>query len=135
MAHPVLDRLMDFCLRFAHSMLAKNGAFHPFAAKLNTAGELSPVAIPLGEEVPPSQALVSRYTALLKDLAAAGEIQAAALCYDTTLATGHAITVSLEHADGESVTVFQPYQQASNGKFRFDPPVATVSPRKFFPQG
>lgn len=132
MAHPALDRLMDFCLRFAQSMLAKNGTFHPFAATVNGAGELSPVAVPLGEEVPTSRALVQQYTVLLKDLAAAGEIAAAALCYEMPLADGDSITVSLEHTNGESVTVYQPYREESKGKFRFDSPVATTSPRKFF---
>lgn len=132
MADPALDRLMEFCLRFAQSRLAKSGAFHPFAAKLSQSGELAPVAVHLGDEVPSPQTLVNRYTALLKSLVAGGEVHAVALCYHSTLADGDAITVALEHANGESVVVFQPYREESKGQFRFDSPVATVSPRKFF---
>jgi hypothetical protein len=34
-AHPELDRLLDFSLRFAKDMLKERGKFYPFAATVD----------------------------------------------------------------------------------------------------
>ena len=128
MPHPDLDRLLDFCLRFAQNRLTRTGAFHPFAAGIGVTGDLQPLAIHLGDKIPESQELINRYTVRLKELAAAGELQAGALCHDSP----DSITVLLEHASGECVTVFVAYSKAPAGEYQYDPPVAVKAERRFF---
>ena len=131
MPHPDLDRLLDFCLRFAQNRLTRNGAFHPFAAGIGATGEVQPLAIHLGDEIPGSQELIGQYTARLKELAAAGELQAGALCHNTVLESD-AVTVMLEHANGECVTVFLPYRKEPAGSYHYDPMIAITAERRFF---
>lgn len=139
MAHADLDRLMDFCIRFAQGMLAKQGAFYPFGALVKSTGELQPLAVDSGQENPLPQALVQELTAALQNLAARGEADALALCYDSRLSAAgpqksetEAIAVDLEHRDAESLIVYLPYGKDDSGKFTYDDPVAVKKPRKFF---
>jgi hypothetical protein len=60
MANPDLDRLLDHCIPFAQAMLKKRGAFLPFAATVQSNGELSSVAIHTGNEHPAATELIGQ---------------------------------------------------------------------------
>lgn len=141
-AHPDLDRLMNFCVPFAQQRLAEDGRFHPFAATLHSSGEITPQATYTGEEHPEVHELVKDYTHLLKNIASRGEASAAALCFDYCLPiTGEpsadrakkkdAIAIGLEHCNGESVTVYLPYSKLAEG-YAYDPIIAVARAREFF---
>jgi len=69
--------------------------------------------------------------------ASAGEIRAAAICYDVRIRTASgsmadAIAVSLEHRDGEPVDVFVPYEKRRFGGPRFGELTANAGTRRVF---
>lgn len=142
MTHPDLDRLLNFCLPFAQQRLAEDGSFHPFVATLQTSGEITPQATYTGDEHPNAHELLKAYTHLLKDIAARGEASAAALCFDYCLSlTGEpsadrakkkdAIAIGLEHANGDSVTVYLPYNKLEEG-YTYDAMISVPRAREFF---
>ena len=139
MAHPDLDRLVDFCVKFAQDQLKKRGAFYPFAATVWPSGELTPLAIYSGDDSPKPQALIDEFTELLKNLAQSGEAHATALCYDSRVSTAgnqsekkDAIAVSLEHSNGEAVIVYLPYRKKLFGGYNYDSIIGVAGGRKFF---
>ena len=138
MAHPDFDRLLEFCLPFAQQTLKKYDDFHPFAAKVGSDGVLSPLAI-YGDDDEPRAAPVEQYEALLRRLTAEGDVAAVALCYDSVVfANGDdggsqdAIAVALEHADGESITSFLPYQKRFLLGYKYDALVAQPAEKRFW---
>ena len=140
MAHPDLDRLVDYCLRLAQDLLKKSGKFYPFAATMKPDGEIGLLALHSSEEKPLSQTLIDQLTELLKTLAHKEEARAAALCFDSRVSTDgnaahkrDAIAVALEHSNGESVTVFLPYKKKFFGGRKYDPMIAAARERQFFP--
>ncbi|HWB83256.1 MAG TPA: hypothetical protein VG675_03890 [Bryobacteraceae bacterium] len=140
MAHPDLDRLLDYSLRFAQESLEKRGSFYPFAATVQPDGELKPVAVYSGEETPHVHVLLDMLSEKLKTLALKRETLATAVCYDSLVSPDgdvrrktEAIVVSLEHADGESVIVYLPYSKKLFGRYNYSSLVAIAGERKHFP--
>jgi hypothetical protein len=139
-AHPDLDRLLDFSLRFAQDMLKKRGTFYPFAATVQTDGELKPLAIHSGTETPQPRALLDQFSEVLKNLARNGEALATALCFDGLVSSEgdekrkkDAIAVALEHSNGESAVVYLPYSKKFFGGYSYAPLIAIAGERKYFP--
>ena len=117
MSHPDLDRLLDFLLRRAQELLGKYGEFYPFAAALTTEGAVVAVAGYPGGEKPPSAEVIDLLVEALQDGVRKGEFRACGICADVRVlppnaqAKTEAVRVSLEHARGEAVTVYLPYQK------------------------
>ena len=138
MAHPDLDQLLNAQLPFAQQMLAKHGEFYPFGAAMTTAGEITAEAAYDGTERPPSQQLIDMMTQAFRQRAAAGQIRAAAICYDIrTIPPGEtektdAICVGLEHQNGEAVDVCVPYKKGWFGKIAYGKLFAAKRTRGFF---
>ena len=88
MANLDLDRLLDFCVRFAQNRLVKSGAFYPFAANVQADGTVTPLAIHTGNEHPEARQMIEQLTTLLTTLAREKGIRAAAVCYDGLIAAG-----------------------------------------------
>jgi hypothetical protein len=91
-----------------------------------------------GQEHPPSQELVDVINAGLRERAERGEICASGLCVDVlTIPPGEtqkrdAISIRLEHANGESVVVFLPYRRSETGKHEYGKLFAMRGPREVF---
>jgi hypothetical protein len=137
MAHPDLDRLLSFCLPFAQEMLKKRDEFYPFAATVLINGELNPLAINSGEEHPSAKKMIDELTGVLKHNSAKGELQAAAICYDGRVTVQSdekkdAITVFLEHSNGESVTIYLPYSKKFLRGYQYEPIIGVEAERKIF---
>lgn len=110
-----MDALLDTLLRFAQQMLDKHGEFYPYAAALDSSGELQMVAADPGEERPDSSELIELLYEGLTRQASAGEIRALGVTADVqvsapdSLEMTDAIKVAIEHASSDPVEVFLPY--------------------------
>jgi len=138
MAHPELDQLADFCLHFAQHSLAKRGGFHPFGASIGSDGKLTADTIQIDVQHSLAQSLIDAYMNLYRSKASAGEIRAAAICWDSRVTLGDhpktdAISIGLEHSNGESVAVYCPYTKNPLRRYDFGDLAATARPAQFFP--
>jgi hypothetical protein len=110
-----MDTLLDALLPFAQQMIEKHGEFYPYAAALDTSGEIQMVAGYAGEEHPDSSDLIELLYEGLTQQSSAGEIRAAGVCADVRVTPPNsrdmtdAIRVSIEHASSDPIDVFMPY--------------------------
>jgi len=137
MAHAYLDQLVSFCLPFAQDQLGKRGEFYPFAATVHFDGALTPLAIDDGDERPKPSEMILRFVELIRSFVPRGGLEASAICYDGLVSLEgrpkrDAITVELEHANGECVKIFQPYKKRLIRGYAFDPLVAIQGERRIF---
>src|SRR6266540_178583 len=138
MARPDLDALLNVALPFAQEMLTKCGEFYPFGATMKSDGKIDQTAAYNGEEHPESQELIDLLLGAYRTLAAKGEVRATALCFDSrTIPPGQneksdAVCVRLEHADGEAIDVFVPYQKDNKGELTWGNLFATRGPGSVF---
>jgi hypothetical protein len=138
-AHPDLDRLLKYCLPFAQDQILQSGAFVPFAASLQRDGEVSALAVNDGKWQLEAQAMIGEFTAILKDMAVRRRILGGAICFDSKVGKRDdptrkqvAIAVSLEHENGECMTVYVPYRKKMLGGYKYEPIIAVASDRKLF---
>ena len=123
MAEPTdeIQELLNFLLPFAERMLTENGEFYPYAASVASDGEVSAVAIHLGDEQPDAGDLLESLHEQLRMQAADGEIRASGIAADVTLTdpdsgeTTDAVQVQLDHAQGDAVDIYVPYESAEGG--------------------
>jgi hypothetical protein len=138
MAHPDLDQLLNVALEFAQKMLKQHGEFFPFGASMALDGKITMDGATTGKEKPPSQELLDLLSESYTERANKGELRAAAVCADVRVpppgseAKTDAIQVGLEHANGEAVTVFLPYQKGWFGRVRYGNLFASARDRQFF---
>jgi hypothetical protein len=124
-AHEDLNLLMNELLPFAKQMLATHGEFFPFGGYVDVRGRITHVGGSTGEEQPPSQAVIDVINGVLRERAERGEIRASGICVDVlTIPPGEAqkrdaVSVRLEHVNGESVIVFLPYRAAPAGGYEY----------------
>ena len=125
MAHEDLNQLMNELLPFAQELLGKHGEFFPFGGYVDGGGGIAHVGGWTGEEQPPSQDVIDVINAGLRERAQRAEIRASGLCVDVlTIPPGEtqkrdAISIRLEHANGESVVVFLPYRKSESGDYEY----------------
>ena len=106
-------------------MLAKHGEFFPFGGYMDVGGGIAHVGGWTGEEQPPSQDVIDVTVRGLCQQAELREIRAAAICLDVrTTPPGQtektdAISVRLEHSNGEAVDVFLPYRKRPSGEYEY----------------
>jgi hypothetical protein len=138
MAHSDLDQLLNVALEFAKKMLEEHGEFYPFGSSMDLTGKIVVDGAATGQEHPPSQELLDLLSQSYATRAEAGELRAAAICADVRVvppgaaAKTDAISVGLEHATGEAVTVFLSYQQGLFGRVRYGTLFASSRDRQFF---
>lgn len=138
MAHPDLNNLLNAILPFAQQMLAKHGEFYPCGSTMKTDGQIVAEAVYDGNEHPPSQQLIDMLTQIFKRQAAAGQIRAAAICYDVrTIPPGQsqktdAICVDMEHQSGQCARIYLPYKKGWFGKIQYGELFATRRDAEFF---
>lgn len=133
-----MDALLDILLTFGQDMLQKHGEFYPYGASIDSAGEVQFVGADVGEEHPPSGAVLEVLYDGLRRQAASGEIRAAGVCADVRVAPPgtedpvDAISVALEHADAEPANVFLPYAKKKLRGIQLGELFATPGERKVF---
>jgi hypothetical protein len=133
-----MDALLDNLLTFAQAMLQKHGEFYPFAASIDSAGELQSIGADVGEEHPASSELLEVLYEGLRRQGAVGELRAAGVCADVRVAPpgssdpADAIRVAIEHADADPVNVFLPYARRKLRGIQYGELFATPGQRKVF---
>ncbi len=137
MSHPYLDELVNYCIPAAQSLLKKNGEFYPFSAAIRSGGELNPTAIYDGNEHPRPSNMIDQLIALFRRPDQQGDIEAIAICYDGRVKlegqeNKDAITIFVEHKNGECVTVYMPYKKGVIRRYVYDAIIATVADRRVF---
>lgn len=105
-----LDSLLNVALGFAQQQLATHGEFFPFAAALGTNGETEMIAArPSASTDRPAPADVIA-SCLDQLITRRHRLRAAAVVSNVrTSASGDAIEVDLEHAEGPTLQVLLPY--------------------------
>ena len=121
-------------------MLDKHGEFFPFAAAISPDGQVRPLDVYAGSEHPPSQEVIQHLLVVLKQGAQKGEFRATGICSDVRVMPPgsdeetDAIHASLEHKDGEAVSVFLPYKKKLLRGFQYGELFAAPSePNVFAP--
>jgi len=108
-----IELLLDCALEQTIQLLSKYGEFFPVAVELLPDGEAGYVMIDIGEERPPSQALIDMFITAFAERAAGGALKAAAIAYDIHVTRGgirsDAIAIRLEHVAGPSFLSVHPY--------------------------
>ena len=132
-----LDALLEELLKFAQQMLKKQGEFFPFGGTISSQGELGLTAADTGGERPEPQGVIELLAGGMRAQATAGQIRAAAICYDSRFtpeggAKTDAIAVSLEHRDGDAVLVMLPYSKGRFTGLKFGQLVAVAPERRVF---
>ncbi len=110
-----LDALLNHLLQHALERLEEEGDFHPFAAAIDTDGELRMVGMEPETEEPTPQEIVDQLVASLAAAAGRGEIRASAICANVTLPSdageAEAALVQLEHLEDDPVDIALPYER------------------------
>jgi hypothetical protein len=137
MAHPDLDRLLDFCIPFAQDQLKKRDQFYPFAAAIHSDGEITPLAIDDGNDKPVPTEMIAAFIELLRSFVPKGGLEATAICYDGRVTVPgkdkqDAITVSLEHVNGEVATIYLPYSKKLFRGYQYGEIIGTAEEPKIF---
>ncbi len=110
-----LDGLLDAVLPAAQQLLDSHGEFYPFAAKVNSDGELAMLAAHTGDERPRSNELLDALSA--GALSQLDSLRAVALVSDVRLPeSSDAVRVELEHEDGVAMAVLLPYKKRRFGR-------------------
>lgn len=117
-----IQEVLNFLLPFAERMLTEHGEFYPYAATMSVEGEVTAVpAGSFGDEDPDVSDLLVELHAHLREQAAEGSIRASGIAADVTLTdpdsgeTTDAVQVELDHAEGDAVDVYVPYESGGAG--------------------
>ena len=134
-----LDAILDVLLRFAREQIQKRGELGPIGAVMANSGEVQLMAVDTGAEQRLSTEHVDFLRATMRRRAAAGEIRAAGIGFEATVAgpdglRTDAIAVTLEHRAGECVDVTMPYERQSLRSATFGDLIAGRGERSIFVQ-
>jgi len=121
---------------FAEQMLKEHGEFYPFAAAVDTAGQLAAHATYDGNEMPESEEVIASLVKVFQALAAAGKLRATGICYDGLIVQNgkkvDALIISLEHVSGNASKTCVPYMKSLFGKYRFGELMASLEEPRIF---
>jgi len=115
-----IEQLLRYLLPVAEEQLNREGEFRPYAATLDTDGEVNSVGAAEGDEPDVGELLVALH-AELRAQAAGGAIRASGIAADVTLTdpdSGEmmdAVQLELDHAETEAVDVYVPYTNSDEG--------------------
>jgi len=110
-----IEELLNFLLPVAEEELSRAGEFYPYAAMVAVDGELKSVTARTGDEPEVGDLLVALHEEL-RAQAADGSIRASGIAADVTLTdpdsgeTTDAVQLELDHADGDPVDIYVPYE-------------------------
>jgi|SRR5215472_2032872 len=132
------DKLLNALLPFAQQMLAKYGAFHPFGAYMNAAGEIVLLGAYDGQEDPKGKELIDMMVVGLRKDAPEKGYRAVGICYDVLVIPPSetkktdAIEIDIEYLDGEALAVYLPYKKGWFGKVNYGQIFASRADSKIF---
>jgi hypothetical protein len=115
-----IEHLLRYLLPVAEEQLNREGEFRPYAATLDTTGEVNSVAAASGEEPDVGELLLALHTEL-REQAAGGAIRASGIAADVTLTdpdSGEetdAVQLELDHVETDAVDVYVPYTTGDEG--------------------
>jgi hypothetical protein len=115
-----IEQLLRYLLPVAEEQLNREGEFVPYAATLDTAGEVNAVQAADGEEPDVSELLLALHTEL-RQQAAEGAIRASGIAADVTLTdpdsgeVTDAVQLELDHAEADAIDVYVPYTSGTDG--------------------
>lgn len=116
-----IQELLGALLPHAERMLSEHGEFYPYAMTLDSDGAIESVAPAIDSDDPDvSDVLVALHNGL-REQAAEGSIRASGIAADVTLTdpdsgeTTDAVQLELDHADGDAVDIYVPYETAGDG--------------------
>jgi hypothetical protein len=116
-----IEQLLNVLLPHAEQMLNEHGEFYPYAAALDADGDVTPVAPSVDEDHPDVGDVLVALHEGLRAQAADGSIRASGIAADVTLTdpdsgeTTDAVQVELDHAHGDAVDIFVPYETQPDG--------------------
>jgi hypothetical protein len=116
-----IQQLLDVLLPHAEQMLNEHGEFYPYAAALDAEGDVSAVAAGIEADDPDVGDILVALHEGLREQAEQGVIRASGIAADVTLTdpdsgeTTDAVQVELDHAEGDAVDVYVPYESAGAG--------------------
>jgi hypothetical protein len=132
------DELLNFVLPFAKNLLIKYGSFHPFGAYKKVDGNIAAIAgYDEQQEGDPLKSIDLLIEDLRKD-ALIDQIIAAAVCTSVYVQLPQysdeisAIHVNLDHAQGDAIDIYLPYNEELGGEIRFEEGCAAESGSKIF---
>ncbi len=132
-ALPDLQTLLDALVGIAEDRLLEAGGFKPFAARMAEQAEVAVVVPEPPDSELPAREIVDILEDKMRREATAQPIRAAAICEHVEIrnACGHtrAVKVSAEHAFGESVSFYLPYQATPSRDLLFGRMTARPRPR------
>lgn len=135
-ALPDLQVLLDTLVGIAESRLLSSGAFSPFAAHL---AEQEGIAVLIPDPVHgnlTARAIAGLLEHQVRRATSSSPIRAAAVCEHVELRKAErcvpAVKVSVEHAFGESVSFFLPYEATASRDVVFGRMLARPRPRSMF---
>ena len=115
--------LLNSILPMAEKLLEKNGEFYPVGAVLKSDDTVSMTAAFDGNEFPDSKVVIGGLVDIHRKLAIKDEIKVSGIAWNGSVQVGRktkdAIIVSLEHKDGYSVVIGEPYQIGIFKKIKF----------------
>jgi hypothetical protein len=120
-ANEEIQKLLDYLLPFAEQKLTRDGEFYPYAAAVDTAGSIEPVGPAVETDDPDVGDILVALHADLREQAADGAIRASGIAADVTLTdpdsgeTTDAVQVELDHAEGDALDVYLPYEREGEG--------------------
>jgi hypothetical protein len=123
MAEPTeeIQEVLNFLLPRAERMLNEDGEFYPYAVALDLAGTIEAVAPAIETDDPDVGDLLVALHKDLREQAAEGSIRASGIAADVMLTdpdsgeTTDAVQLELDHADGDAVDIYVPYESADDG--------------------
>ena len=116
-----IQELLNFLLPHAERLLNQHGEFYPYAAAVDSDGDLAPVPPLVETDDPDVGDILVALHAELRDQAAEGSIRASGIAADVTLTdpdsgeTTDAVQVELDHADSDAVDIYVPYETKPDG--------------------
>ena len=116
-----IQELVNFLLPHAERMLSEHGEFYPYAAAVDSAGTIEPVGPAVEAEDPDVGDILVALHADRREQAAEGTIRASGIAADVTLTdpdsgeTTDAVQIELDHADGDALDVYVPYEREAEG--------------------
>ncbi len=130
-----LNELLSTIVPFAQEILAEHGEFAPLGAVYDTDGMIRAAAIDTDRDYPDAEALIGEILVSMRAQAETGEIDAAAICSNVSIAQDEqeldAIRVTLEHREGEALSVFFTYEKLEGG-YEFGEPQVLSGQRVVF---
>jgi len=122
--------LVENAVAVGRSLLAKEGAFHPFAFFVTDDGRVQRVSPKEDVGLPSPDDVLALLQQSFRERAEAGECRAVAVVADVIIALpgggqSDALQVSIEHRDGYCANFFHPYERDTKGTLRFLEPISS----------